>query len=172
VEDPVDKCLLQHLSNGVFSYEDLARKCGVSRNTVYRRVAVLEKKRVISRMVRSVLDYDQLNVVALCIGISVPEARQEEVVAFLRLNPKVKLLWRTYGRHNIISIVFCLKGREGETVHDLKSALEELGILDVDVSVGYRWDKTDFSPFAEEPEMGKIVDTEVVESEERTTTTY
>ncbi len=152
VLDELDKQLLQHLSAGISSYEDLARNCYVTRNTVYRRIAFLEKKGIIKRIVRSVLDYDQLDIAMLCIGANVAEAEQEEASALLQDNKYVKFLWRTFGRNNIVLVVFCSKGSEGEVIHSLTEILEEFGAKTVDVSVGFKLDKMDFSPFPEELE--------------------
>lgn len=145
--DVLDKKILQYLSSGISSYENLARDCGVTRNTVYRRIALLEKKGIIKRIVHSLLNYDQLDIAMLCIGAAVAEAEQEEASALLRNNKYVKLLWRTFGRNNIMLVVFCPKGHEGEVIHSLTKILEGFGATMVDVSVGFKLDKLDFSPF-------------------------
>jgi DNA-binding Lrp family transcriptional regulator len=152
VTDDLDKRLLQHLSSGISSYEDLARDCDVTRNTVYRRIAILEKKRIIKRIVRSVLDYEQLDIAMLSIGATVAEAEQEEVAALLRNNKYVKFLWRTFGHNNIVLLVFCSKGSEGEAIHSLTGILEGFGATKVNVSVAFKLDKMDLSPFSEDLE--------------------
>jgi DNA-binding Lrp family transcriptional regulator len=153
--DVLDKRLLQNLSSGVSSYEELARECNVSRNTVYRRIAVLEQKGIITKTIRSIVDFEQLDIVALCVGAKMPETEQEKAVALLGTNGNVKLLWRAYGKHNMIAIAFCERGKEGEIVHDLRSVLEQLGATELDVSVGFRWEKMDLTPFPEEIEFEK-----------------
>jgi DNA-binding Lrp family transcriptional regulator len=65
IVDDLDKRLLQHLSSGISSYEELARNCNVTRNTVYRRIAVLERKGIIKKTVRSIIDYNQLEIASL-----------------------------------------------------------------------------------------------------------
>ncbi len=151
--DDLDKKLLQRLSSGISSYENLARECGVTRNTAYRRIASLEKRGIIKRIVHSVIDYNQLDIAMLFIGASVAEAKQEETCALLRNNKYIKFLWRTFGHNNITLMVFCPKEREGEVIHSLTEALEGFGAKRIDVSVGFKLDKMDFSPFPDEIEM-------------------
>ena len=40
----LDRKIIQYLSTGINSYQELARICGVTRNTVYRRIAPLKIK--------------------------------------------------------------------------------------------------------------------------------
>ncbi len=150
IVDDLDKRLLQHLSSGISSYEELARNCNVTRNTVYRRIAVLERNGIIKKTVRSIIDYNQLEIASLCIAVTVAESKQEEALALLRNHKYVKFLWRTFGHHNIVAIVFCSKGKEGEILHDLTKSLEEFGASAIVVAVGFKWDKMDFAPFSED----------------------
>src|SRR3990172_11783454 len=61
--DDLDKHILQQMSRGISSYEDLSRECNVTRSTIYRRVALLEKRGLIRRTTRTVVDYEKLDIV-------------------------------------------------------------------------------------------------------------
>jgi len=41
--DELDFKLLKYICTGFYSYDELAKLCGVGRNTVYRRINRLEK---------------------------------------------------------------------------------------------------------------------------------
>ena len=135
---------------GISSYEDLARECNVTRNTVYRRMNILEKKGVIQRITRIIPNYDKLDIVAVFVAAEIAEADQERALALIKANPGVKLLWRTYGNHNIIGIAFCSKGEEGQTIRKIKLILERFNAVEIKASVGYAWEKIDFTPFTDE----------------------
>ncbi|MEM1838947.1 MAG: winged helix-turn-helix transcriptional regulator [Candidatus Bathyarchaeia archaeon] len=58
--DQLDMKILRYMCEGLYSYEDLARLCGTSRNTVYRRVARLEKDGVIRKIIMAIPDFSKL----------------------------------------------------------------------------------------------------------------
>lgn len=78
------------------------------------------------------------------------QANQKQAFIALKSHKRVKLFWRTYGDHNLIFLVFCEGGEEGEIISDLKTLLEECGATDINVSVGFAWEKMDFTPFSDE----------------------
>ncbi len=138
-----------HLSGGISSYEDLARKCDVTRNTVYRRIASLENRGVIRNTLRCNVNMDQLDIIPICISIQVHEKEVNRALKLLGANKSVRLLWRTYGGHNIILVAFAAKGEEGDIIQKIRSTLEDFDEAEADVSVGFVWEKTDFSPFTD-----------------------
>jgi DNA-binding Lrp family transcriptional regulator len=155
--DNLDKKLVQYLSRGTYSYEDLARECNVTRNTVYRRIAALEKQGVIQNIIRCSINYDKLSLVTLCISAKIMQIDRQRAYAGLKANPYVKLLWRSFGDHsNMLMIVFCPKGNEGEVIEELTEILEKFNATNIQTTVGFAWEKMDLSPFVEEPETGLL----------------
>lgn len=148
--DELDKKIIQYLSVGTSSYEELARQCNVTRNTVYRRLSVLKNKGIIKNTLNCTVNFDQIDITVATIGVSIPQNNQDKAINLLATNGNVKFLWRTYGTHNITLVAFCEKGREGEIIQDIKGTLEELNAKHICVSVGYVWEKMDNSPFEEQ----------------------
>lgn len=153
--DDLDKHILQQMSRGISSYEDLSRECKVTRSTVYRRVAQLEKEGFIRRITRTVVDYEKLDIVTLCFACRISQTTLKKASATLKVHRRVKLLWKTYGDHNVIFIVFCEKGKEGEIISEIKTILEKCGAAEISVSVGFTWEKMDFTPFSDELQEDK-----------------
>lgn len=153
VIDDLDKRILQYLSIGTSSYEELARMCNVTRNTVYRRIASLENRGIIKNTIKCSINLDQLDITPICVGATVALADQDKAFNLLASNSSVRLLWRTYGDHNITFVVFCPKGSEGEIIHGIRALLEDLNASDICVSVGFVWEKMDMTPFGDQPEV-------------------
>ncbi|MCW3999233.1 MAG: AsnC family transcriptional regulator [Candidatus Bathyarchaeota archaeon] len=151
--DDLDKQIIQHLSIGTSSYEELARQCNVTRNTIYRRIAALEKNGIIKNILRCTVDLSKINLTAIMIGITIPQFNLEQAKNRLAANRNVKWLWKTYGTHNLTLVAFCDKGNEGETIQNIKGTLEELNAEQVCISVGFAWEKMSYSPFPEQMEM-------------------
>jgi DNA-binding Lrp family transcriptional regulator len=157
VFDELDKKIIQHLSVGTSSYEELAHQCNVTRNTVYRRISLLQEKGVIKNTLQCIVNLEQMNITAINIGAKMLQLNQDKAVKQLSNNKNVKLLWRTYGDHNLMLVAFASKGCEGQTIQELKTVLEDLGAEHLCVSVGYCWEKTDFSPFENSNEEDEII---------------
>ncbi|MCL5877347.1 MAG: helix-turn-helix domain-containing protein [Candidatus Bathyarchaeota archaeon] len=138
---------MHSLCEGIYSYEDVAKKCGVTRNTVYRRIQTLEKNGFIQNITRALFNYDKLGISAISFGIKVPQPDLQNVIAQLTSDNKVKLLLRAYGQHNVIFIVFSDKGEEGKTISRVSEVLERMKIYNPDVSVGFVWKKSNFCPW-------------------------
>jgi len=85
----------------------------------------------------------------VCIGVTISQADQDEAFNLLAAHRKVKLLWRTYGEHNLSMVALCPKGGEGEVINSVKAILEKLDVSSIAVSVGFVWEKSDFTPFDE-----------------------
>jgi len=139
--------IIQEMAKGIGSYEALAQRCGVTRSTVYRRVVNLEKEKVITRQIRIALDFEKLRRVVINFGINVEPKNEERAVATLIKLAKVKMLWRTYGAHNLVLIVFCDKGEEGKVIDELRHIFEELNVTSFESCVGFSWEKNDMTPF-------------------------
>jgi len=150
IPDQLDKKILQKMSKGINSYNELAKECNVTRSTIYRRVALLEKSGLLLRITRSAVDYEKLELVTLCLTIKVAFNSQEKVLNALKEHESVKFLWRAYGEYNIFAVAFCSKGTEGEIIAEIRGLLEKWAGVDMKVSVGFAWEKMEFTPFNEE----------------------
>jgi DNA-binding Lrp family transcriptional regulator len=153
--DDLDRRILQQMSRGISSYEELSRECNVTRSTVYRRVTLLEKRGFIQRITRTVVNYEKLDIVTLSFASRISHANLGKTLATLKSHEKVKLLWRTYGDHNLLFMVFCEKGEVGEAIDEMTSILEKCGATEISVCVGFAWEKLDFTPFSDEVEGDK-----------------
>jgi len=147
--DDIDKKIILNLSRGVYSYSELAEKCGVGRNTIYRRISRLEAEKIIDMMVRAIPNFTKLNLSAICVMMDIAQSDMERVMGFLKRQPEVKFLWRTFGAYNITTVFICNKGEEGNCVSNLREALEKMQIKlnKFEASISFTWEKIDFSPF-------------------------
>ena len=145
--DELDKNIIQTLSKGVSSYEELATNLGVTRSTVYRRIASLEKAKIITRQLHVAVDFEKLDLTAIEATIKVARLDEERTVETLKKYAEIKILLRTYGAGNLIVMLFCNKGEEGKTISKMREALEKLGVLSFEFWVSYSWEKLDMTPF-------------------------
>ena len=155
--------MLQYLSTGTSSYVELARLCRVTRNTVYRRIASLENRGIIKNTIRCIINLDQIEITPICIGVTIAQNDQDKAFNLLAAHKNVKLLWRTFGDHNIALLALCPKGKEGEVINSIKAILEELNVSQMCVSVGFMWEKTDFTPFEDQEGIEEKI-TQIIES--------
>ena len=153
--DSLDKQILQQMSSGINSYEDLAYKCNVTRSTIYRRVTALEKRGLIRRITRSVVDYEKLGIVTICFAFKISQSNQKRAFVALKFHKRVKMMWRTFGDHNVIFLAFCNRGEEGEIIAELKTILEKCAATEISTSIGFVWEKIDFTPFSDEANYEK-----------------
>ncbi len=147
VLDELDKKILHEICSGICSYDDLAKTLNVTRGTVYRRIDRLEKNKVIEKKIMAIPNFKVLNPSAIILGMEVAYDDTEKVIEALKQLPHIKLLWKCYGVHNLIAIMACDKGSEGETITDLRQLLSKLEISAVHISVGFEWDKVDITPY-------------------------
>jgi DNA-binding Lrp family transcriptional regulator len=145
--DELDKKIIQEMGKGINSYEALAQKCNVTRSTIYRRINRLEEMQVITRQTRVVLDFEKLDRIAVAVGINVAQKDEQNVIDALKACAEVKMMWRTYGAHNLILVIICSKGDEGNKINKLRALLEEFTVKSVDMCVGFDWEKMDMTPF-------------------------
>lgn len=147
VLDELDKKILHEICSGIHSYDDLAKTLNVTRGTIYRRIEKLEKNNFIEKKIMAIPNYKVLNLSSIIIGMEVAYDDTEKVTEALKQLPQIKLLWKCYGVHNIIAVMNCEKGSEGETITNLRQLLSKLRIDSVHVSVGFEWDKVEISPY-------------------------
>ena len=147
VLDELDKKILHEICSGISSYDDLAKTLNVTRGTVYRRIERLEKSNVIEKKIMAIPNYKILNPSAISVGMEAAYDDTEKVIEALKQQPQVKLLWKCYGTYNIIAVLICEKGKEGETITDLRHLLSNLRTSGYQISVGFEWDKIDITPY-------------------------
>jgi DNA-binding Lrp family transcriptional regulator len=71
--DELDKAIIQCLSMGARSYQEMAENCNVTRNTVYRRIADLEKKGIIRVTTGCIINFSQLGVMPVIAACKVAQ---------------------------------------------------------------------------------------------------
>ena len=149
VLDELDKKILHELCSGIYSYDDLAKTLNVTRGTVYRRIEKLESNNVIEKKIMALPNFKVLNLSSVILGVEVAFDDTEKVIEALKQLPHIKLIWKCYGAHNIIAVLSCEKGCEGETITNLRRLLSisNLRVSAVHVSIGFEWDKVDISPY-------------------------
>jgi DNA-binding Lrp family transcriptional regulator len=151
--DHLDRKLLQYLTSGISSYEELARTCNVTRNTVYRRIATLERKGIIKNTIKCNVNLDVLGITPIFIGIKVTQTELNKACQSLSSHKNVRLLLRSYGNHNLNLIAFCLKGMEGRVIQSITTILEACNATDVEISVGFIWEKSDLNTIEDQFEI-------------------
>lgn len=147
--DDLDRKIVRHICNGVYSYEELGKMCNASRNTIYRRIDKLEKMGIIVKRIMAFPDFEKLNLSAVVFGMNMSPRDVDKTIAFLKRQPQVKFLWKTYGTHDIVFTIICDKGDVGTCIYNLKTALQKLDVAAVrlDSSTSVSWEKIDFSPY-------------------------
>jgi DNA-binding Lrp family transcriptional regulator len=145
--DELDKKILHEICSGIHSYDDLAKTLNVTRGTVYRRIEKLEKTKVIKKKIMAIPNFKALNLSSIIIGMEIAYDDTEKVTEALMQLPHIKLLWKCYGAYNLIAVLNCEKGCEGETITNLRQLLSKLRISSVNVSVGFGWEKVEISPY-------------------------
>lgn len=147
--DDLDRRIVLQLSEGVYSYAELAEKCGAGRNTIYRRVNRLEALGIINKRLRAIPNFTKLNLSAICVMMDIAQSEVERVVGFLERQSQVKFLWRTFGTYNVTTVILCNKGEEGRCISNLREILEKMrvNLNKFEASVSYSWEKIDLSPF-------------------------
>ena len=141
--DKLDERILHYLSIGASSYDELAKLCGVTRSTVYRRIRRLEKEKIIVRKIKFAVDITKLNITPLAVGINIANSDEEQAIELLKDFPSIGFLWRTYGAHNIALLAMCKKREEGQLIHYIRRSLQKLDVKGIDTCVGFIWEKAD-----------------------------
>jgi hypothetical protein len=94
-----------------------------------------------------------MEITPVIIGAKISQFNMEKAINLLTNIPSVKFLWRTYGDHNFMLVAFCNKGKEGKTVQAIQCILEELNSENISVSIGFVWEKMNYSPFDDQTEI-------------------
>lgn len=147
--DDLDRKIVRYICSGVYSYDRLAELCGAGRNTVYRRINRLEKMGIITKKIMAFPNFKKLDLSAVIIGMDVSPGDLDKVSEFLKRQPQVKFLWKTYGTHDLVYTIICDKGDVGTCINNLRRALEKLEIKPTrfDASPSISWEKIDLSPY-------------------------
>lgn len=146
--DYLDRKIVHHMCNGVYSYNELAKLCNAGRNTIYRRIDKLEKQGIIRKRIMAIPNFDKLDLSAIIVGINVSIEETEKTIAFLKKQPHVKFLWKTYGTHDIVFTMLCSKNDLGKCIYSLRTELAKLkiNITKFDTSGSVSWEKIDLNP--------------------------
>ncbi|MFX1351902.1 MAG: Lrp/AsnC family transcriptional regulator, partial [Promethearchaeota archaeon] len=88
-EDDIDQKIVKYVCSGIYSYEELAKLCDVSRNTIYRRIANLEKNGTIERRIMAYPNFEKLNLSAVIFGMNVSPKDLDKTVDFLKSQTRV-----------------------------------------------------------------------------------
>ena len=120
-----DKCILQALlENGRFSYSELGRRCGVSRQVALEHVKKLSEEGVVKGFSVS-LDAEKLGFAfqAYMLMIAKPEGKlREELIAFLRDSAHVRSIHLLFGRFDFfMELLFKDKDEMTEFLRVLQS---------------------------------------------------
>jgi DNA-binding Lrp family transcriptional regulator len=91
-------------------------------------------------------DFSKLGLSAILIGMDVDVEDNDKVIEAVKQQPKVKFLWKTYGDHQVVVIMTCERGFEGQAITELRNSVAKLGVNAMHISVGYEWEKIDFVP--------------------------
>jgi len=147
--DELDKKIISNVCGGIYSYNDMAKRCGVGRSTIYRRIERLEEEGIITKMVMAIPDFTELGLSAISLVMDVNQQDVDRVIELLKHSPKVKFLWRSYGTYNITAVIICDRGEEGGCISNVRHHLEEMEvhIKKFESAVSYVWEKVDLSPY-------------------------
>ena len=147
--DDLDRKIVKHICSGVYSYRELAELCQAGNNTVYRRIDRLEKMGIIKKRISALPSFEKLGLSAIIVGMNLTTADIDKTVRFLKRQSQIKLVWKTYGTHDIVAVLVCDKGDVGACIFNLRNALEKLNIkvLSFDTSTSVVWEKIDLSPY-------------------------
>jgi DNA-binding Lrp family transcriptional regulator len=146
--DDVDFKILKYVCEGIYSYNELGKLCGIGRSTAYRRIDRLEKEGIIRRRIMAIPNFEKINFSAVIVGLNLNPKDLDKTVPFLKTQHQVKFIWLTYGTHDLILTILCDKGNVGECLHNLKRALQTLGVTPTkfDISVSITWEKMHLTP--------------------------
>jgi DNA-binding Lrp family transcriptional regulator len=144
--DDLDKRIIPYLSLGTNSYQELARACNVTRNSIYRRIAALENRGIIKNTLHCVVNLELMDITPVNIGVRIKQTYLDKAISLLKINKNVRFLWRTYGGHNLTLVAFCPKGQEGKIIQDIRAVLEGLNADTHMCICGFRMGKNELFP--------------------------
>ena len=145
--DELDKRIIHEICSGIYSYNDLAKTLQVTRNTVYRRIERLEKVGVIKKRIMAIPDFSILGLSAIFFGLRTRSEEREKIVEDIKAMKNTRFIWRAYGDYEIVVVLVCSTGCEGETITEMQRILSLYGPTTYDVSIGFKWERMDITPF-------------------------
>jgi DNA-binding Lrp family transcriptional regulator len=117
------------LENGRFSYSELGRSCGISRQVAFERVKKLAEEGIVKRFSIS-LDADKLgfSFQAYVLIIAKPEGRlRNELIEFLGNNPNVRRIQLLFGRFDFfLEVLF----QDKDEMTDFLKAIQSFGAVE------------------------------------------
>lgn len=131
--DETDRKILSQISqDNDISYSELAERIGVSRNTVYRRVKELTNQEIIDKNFISntkvnILNSQRLGISILLFAMKFDIQDLEKALKFLEQRREVKLLLETYGKYDLIAVLFAEGGKEREIISNLRGDMKKEG---------------------------------------------
>jgi len=147
--DEVDQEILNHICDGASSLSEIGDKCGLSHNTISRRVNKLEEEGFIKGKMMATPHFEKIGYSAVISGISLGlGANTEKAVELLNEDPNVKFLWKTFGEHDIVAVVLCNQENIGSCIESFREKLVNAGIEleEIDISTSTSWEKLQLSP--------------------------
>ncbi len=145
--DDLEKRILHEICSGIYSYDDLAKKLGVTRSTIYRRIENLEKEKLITKKIMAVPNFENLNLTAILVAVTAAYDEVSQCIQHLKELPNTNLLYRCYGAHQAYAHLICQKGDEAQVIEKIQIALKDQKTVVYTISVGFRLEKIDFAPF-------------------------
>ena len=147
--DEVDKKILNHICEGASSLSEIGDKCGLSHNTISRRVNKLEENGFLKEKMMATPHFEKMGYSAVIAGISLGlGANTGEAIDILNQDSDVKFLWKTFGEHDIVAVVLCDQENIGSCIEGLRQRLVNAGIEleEVDISTSTSWEKLQLAP--------------------------
>jgi DNA-binding Lrp family transcriptional regulator len=145
--DEIDKKILQEMCSGIYSYDDLAKKMNLTRSTVYRRIENLEKRNIVTKKIMAMPNYGILGIRAIVVGVTAHYDDVDPCIEIFKKFPHTKIVLKCYGMHEVIAVLFCQKGDEAEVIDSVQKALKDQKTLTHHLSIGYKWERFDPTPF-------------------------
>lgn len=147
--DEVDKEILNHICEGASSLSEIGDKCGLSHNTISRRVNKLEENGFIKERMMATPHFEKIGYSAVIAGISIGLGENiEKALETLNEDSSVRFLWKTFGEHDLVAVLLCNKEKIGECIENVRKELVNAGIEleEIDLSTSTSWEKLKLAP--------------------------
>ncbi len=146
--DKIDKKIIQYTCEGFYSHSELSDKIGVSRTTIYRRINELKEKKILKEGSMAKPNYNKIKLSLITLGLNVPTKHQEKTLKYLEQKEKVKLLWESFGKHNIKAIIQSEDNEKVKHTRKIKQNLKKQNIKidNIEISHGDTPRKINLTP--------------------------